>query len=133
MRRAVIIIVFIGFILNVYASDSKEKNRYMIKKIVFVKDDDGEFFKAVADLIKTLLEKKGYNQSNSQYIVLSLEGKTEKSSKIVKQIVEIKPDVVLMNTTLIKEIGIKLKKYKLKFPKWQKNKKITKVLSLSCK
>ena len=74
-----------------------------------MKDDDGDFFKAVEGLIKTLLESKGWNEDNSDYIVLSLEGMESKAPDIVKQIEGLKPDVVLMNTTLIKPIAVPLK------------------------
>lgn len=83
------------------------------KKIVFVKDDDGEFFKAVDVLIKTLLEQKGWTKENSEYIVLSMEGKEEKAGEIVEKIKEIKPAVVLINTTLIQKIAVKLRDAKI--------------------
>ncbi len=79
------------------------------KKIVFVKDDDGPFFNAVNDLFKNLLEQKGYIKDNSDYITLSVEGKEEKNKVVVEEIKKIKPDVVLINTTLILKIAMPMK------------------------
>lgn len=106
--QMILIIILCAF-SSFGAVGNKSKIGSSGKKIVFVKDDDGEFFKSVSGHIGTLIEKKGWTKENSEYIVLSLEGKESKSTEIVNKIIEINPDVVLMNTTLIKTIGMKLK------------------------
>ena len=93
----------IGFFMQAY-SDAKEKTR-----IVFVKDDDGDFFKAVADLMGNLLKAKGWKNGEYEYITLSMEGKEEKGDAVVAELKKIRPAVVMMNTTLIQKIAVRLK------------------------
>lgn len=113
-RLMLIILLFTGIISTVFAEVKSPNNKINTKKkIVFVKDDDGEFFKAVGQLIGSLVEKKGWTKENSEYIVLSMEGKENKASEIIKKIIEIRPDVVFVNTTLIKPIAMKLKDAKI--------------------
>lgn len=106
MTSMIFALIFASAFAGKSTTDSSAKVK---KKIVFVKDDDGEFFKAVTDLMGDLLAKKGWTKDTSEYIVLSLEGKESKAPEIVSQIIEMKPDVILMNTTLIKPIAMNLK------------------------
>ena len=107
MRRLAAVLVTAAVCMGIFMqtqSDAKEKTR-----IVFVKDDDGDFFKAVGTLIESLLDKKGWNKGNCEFIVLSMEGKEEKGPEVAKKIKSINPAVVLINTTLIQKIAVELK------------------------
>jgi len=114
LKKIILILFFILSCFSLAENIDINKND-LKKKIVFVKDDNGDFFNAVEKLIKDLVYKKGWTELNSEYIVLSIEGIEEKKKEIIDKIKEIKPDVVLINTTLIEGIGLKLEKEKIPF------------------
>lgn len=101
----IFIILTLLFSLNIFADTTQNEK----KRVVFVKDDDGEFFNSVAILINNLLIQKGWSKENFEYIVFSIKGKESTKREILNKIRELKPDVVLMNTVSIKDIGIELK------------------------
>lgn len=86
------------------AEETKQK-----KKIVFVKDDDSEFFNGFAKFIGSEFEKNGWTKENSEYIVLSMEGKIEKAKENIEEIKKINPDVVYINGTYIEDRILPLK------------------------
>lgn len=107
MQKKVLVLLTLflcfGMFSHVFAVEKVKKT------IVFIKDDDGEAFTGFANYIGSLLPGKGWTNDNSKYITLSLEGKADKSDEIVEKIKAMKPDVVMMNTTQVKPIAMKLK------------------------
>lgn len=79
------------------------------KKIVFVKDDNSDFFNGFADFIGKEFEKNGWTKDNSEYIVLSMDGKIEKAKENVEEIKKINPDVVYINGTYVEDRILPLK------------------------
>ena len=107
MRRLAAVLITAALCVGIFMqvqTDAKDKTR-----IVFVKDDDGDFFKAVADLMGNLLKAKGWKNGEYEYITLSMEGKEEKGDAVVAELKKIRPAVVMMNTTLIQKIAVRLK------------------------
>lgn len=79
------------------------------KKIVFVKDDNSEFFNGFTLFIQNEFEKHGWTKENSEFIVLSMDGKIEKAKENIEEIKKIKPDVVYINGTYVADRVVPLK------------------------
>lgn len=112
-RKLVIFISMLLFGVSILAASGEIKEKTDKKKIVFVKDDDGAFFNAVGTLINNLIVAKGWTEDKAEYITLSIQGKESRKAVVVEEIKKINPDVVLINTTLVKDIGMKLKEAKI--------------------
>lgn len=107
LKLLTLILVSLGLFSNLFAAESKKLIQK--KKIVFVKDDNSEFFNGFAEFIGKEFEKNGWTKENSEYIVLSMDGKIEKAKENIKEIKKIKPDLVYINGTYLEDRILPLK------------------------
>lgn len=111
----ILLLVFCFHIDFSIADTASEKLNMKKKKIVFVKDDDGEAFNYIELRIREILAQKGWSKENSEFIVYSLKGKQNTKSEIILKLKELKPDVVLINSPHIKDLALKLNDENIKF------------------
>ncbi|MGM0508287.1 MAG: ABC transporter substrate-binding protein [Fusobacteriota bacterium] len=110
MRKKIVLVLMAMILISVVSisDDGMKKNEK--KKIVFVKDDNSDFFNGFATYIEGEFKKNGWTEENSEFIVLSMDGKIEKAKENIKEIKEIDPDLVYINGTYIEDRIIPLKK-----------------------
>lgn len=109
-KLMVVILLFTGIISTIFAEVKSANNKVNTKKkIVFIKDDNSEFFNGFASFIGKEYEKNGWTKENSEYIVLSMEGRIEKAKENIEDIKKINPDVVFMNGSYLEDRVLPLK------------------------
>lgn len=79
------------------------------KKFVFIKDDDSDFFNGFATFIEGQVRAKGYSADKCEFKLMSMKGKGDNGPSVLKEVLEYKPTVVVINSVYTKEIILPLK------------------------
>lgn len=101
-----------GFLFTIFLISMIYQTGFAKHKIMIIPDDDGEYFSGIVQFIKSEFIKRGFTEDSTDYIILSLKGKLHEGSQrvqyVISQAKKIKPDLVMINTTLIEPVAIPL-------------------------